>query len=79
MALGIPTVMSTVGVGPDLASGGAALLAGDPQGWRDSIASLIRDAGARRAYGEAGRARVVEQYSVHANLPRYREVLQSLS
>jgi len=79
MALGIPTVMSTVGVGPELASGGAAVLAGDERGWRDSIASLIRDVEARRAYAEAGRTRVVERYSVRANLHRYREVLESLS
>ncbi len=77
MALGIPTIMSPVGSGAEVAEGGAAVLAATPQDWHDSLVRLIRDESERRALGEAGRRRVVERYSVRANLPRYREALLS--
>lgn len=77
MALGIPTVMSPFGSGAELAEGGAAVLATSHQEWRDSLVRLIENEGERHALAEAGRRRVVERYSVQANLPRYREALLS--
>lgn len=77
MALGIPAVISPVGVNVDIAQGGAALLASDQAEWREAILVLIRDAERRRQVGAKGRERVVERYSVSANLPLYREVLSA--
>ena len=71
MALGIPTVMSPVGVNVDIAEGGAALLASAPQEWRATLESLIDDPDARARLGAAGRQRVEERYSVEAVAPKY--------
>lgn len=77
MALAIPTVMSPVGSGAELAAGGAARLATTPEEWHETLAELIADEAERRRLAEAGRSRIVERYSVSANLPRYREALRS--
>jgi glycosyltransferase involved in cell wall biosynthesis len=77
MALGIPAVISPVGVNVDIARGGAALLATRHTEWREAILGLIWDAERRKELAEKGRERVVESYSVRANLPRYREVLSA--
>ena len=71
MALGIPTVMSPVGVNRTIASGGAALLAGDLDEWREVLERLIEGPTERKRVGRRGRERVVEEYSVSANTDRY--------
>jgi glycosyltransferase involved in cell wall biosynthesis len=75
MALGIPTVMSPVGVNREIAAGGAAHLAGGDDEWRAVLTRLIEDPELRAKLGAAGRARVEERYSVRAMLPRYRDSL----
>lgn len=71
MALGIPAVLSPVGTNVAIAAGGAARLAGGDAEWLAVLAELIESAAERCRQGEAGRARVVERYSVEANLPLY--------
>ena len=77
MALGIPAVISPVGVNVDIAQGDAALLASSQAEWREAILGLIEDAERRKELAAKGRQRVVESYSVRANLPLYREVLSA--
>lgn len=77
MALEIPAVISPVGVNVEIAGDGAALLASNPDEWRDAILGLIQDGEERVEQGARGRRRVEERYSVHANLARYREVLSA--
>lgn len=77
MALGIPTVMSPVGVNSEIAEGGAARLAGDRDAWQRTLTELVTDAGERRRLGEAGRERVVERYSTDANEQALVEALKS--
>ena len=77
MALGIPTVMSPVGVNVEIAEGGAALLAGSPQEWIDALDRLIADPALRRELSAAGRRRVEERYSVDANVDRYVSAIRS--
>ena len=43
MGLGIPTVMSPVGVNTEIASGGVALLASTPEEWHEVLGRLIDD------------------------------------
>lgn len=76
MALGIPTVMSPVGVNARIAERGAALLAATGADWADALDRLIANPELRRRTGEAGRRRVEERYSVDANIDRYVEVLE---
>ena len=77
MALGIPAVMSPVGVNVEIARGGAALLASSESEWREAILGLIENRERREQLGRRGRERVEQAYSVRANLPRYREALSA--
>jgi glycosyltransferase involved in cell wall biosynthesis len=77
MALGIPAVISPVGVNVEIARGGAARLASNEREWREAILGLIRSSEQRRELGVRGRERVEESYSVRANLARYKEVLSA--
>jgi glycosyltransferase involved in cell wall biosynthesis len=66
MALGIPTVMSPVGVNRRIARDGAAWLAATEGDWGNALRRLIHDAGRRHELGRAGRLRVEREYSVSA-------------
>jgi glycosyltransferase involved in cell wall biosynthesis len=76
MALGIPTVMSPVGVNVDIAQGGAAWLADGPQEWTSALERLLDEPDTRRELGAAGRRRVEERYSVTRNVQGYADALQ---
>ena len=71
MALGIPAVLSPVGTNVEIAAEGAAWLAAGDAEWRAALTQLLESPDERRRLGAAGRARVVERYSVEANLPLY--------
>jgi glycosyltransferase involved in cell wall biosynthesis len=79
MAMGIPTVMSPVGANVKIARDGAALLASTPDEWRRALTDLIEDPQRRRRIGDAGRRRVVEEYSVHANAGAWRDALLTVA
>lgn len=68
MALEIPTVMSPVGVNVEIAAGGAAVLAGPPEDWHRALAELVVDREKRARIGAEARKRVVDRYSVEANV-----------
>jgi glycosyltransferase involved in cell wall biosynthesis len=79
MALGIPTVMSPVGVNSKIASGGSARLAESAADWSRVLTELIRDSGLRDALGRSGRARVEREYSTDVAAPRWAEALRSVA
>lgn len=66
MALGIPAVISPVGVNREIADGGAGILASTQDEWLAGLRALIADVELRSRIGAAGRARVEERYSVAA-------------
>ncbi len=76
MAMGIPAILSPVGVNTRIARGGAALLASTHEEWSRALRSLIDDPGARERLGEAGRRRVEEEYSTRSVGPRYAAALR---
>jgi glycosyltransferase involved in cell wall biosynthesis len=78
MALGIPTVMSAVGVNVQIAEGGAALLASTPEEWRAALHSLLDDPARRQGLAERGRQRVIDRYSVEAVAPQYVDAVRSV-
>lgn len=69
MACAVPVIASPVGANVDVVNCECGLLASKPQDWLDAL-RLLRDQPATRArMGEAGRARVVQRYSLHQYLP----------
>jgi glycosyltransferase involved in cell wall biosynthesis len=67
MALGIPAVMSPVGVAKQIATEGqTGFLPATADAWVDTLCRLVEDSTLRRRVGEAGRAVAREKYSVRA-------------
>lgn len=72
MALGMPTIMSPVGVNSEVIQHGEnGFLAGTDQEWIDTISQLIESYELRQRLGLAGRKTVVDKYSVEANKDLY--------
>lgn len=72
MALGIPTVMSAVGVNKDIIINGQnGLLATTKEEWVDQLSMLIESAEYRQKLGEQGRMTVGNNYSVEANKEKW--------
>ncbi len=79
MACGVATVMSFVGVNPEIIEQGKnGFLASNTAEWVDHLSLLIENSDLRRSIGMAGRETVVKNYSVNANKHKYLEVLNSL-
>lgn len=77
MALGVPAVVSPVGVNTDIVADGAnGLLASGDDQWLEAVTRLAADPSLRRQLGAAGRATVVERYSGQQWAPRFLEILQ---
>lgn len=82
MALGIPAVVSPVGVNTEIVRDGEnGLLAGSEPEWEAALGRLLRDAGLRRRLGQAGRLTVESGYACRVHAPRvaaaFREALGS--
>ena len=78
MALGVPPVVEHVGVNPDIVQDGEnGFLARGAEEWMEKLRRLIRDPELRARLGAAARRTVEERYSVRANAPRYRAVLEA--
>ena len=69
MACAVPVVASPVGANVDVVNNTCGLLASTAQEWLSAL-RLLRDEPATRVnMGKAGRNRVVQNYSLHQNLP----------
>ena len=72
MALGIPTLMSPVGVNSEIIQDGQdGFLANTTAEWVEKVARLVEDADLRRRMGEAARRTVEQRYSLQAWRQRY--------
>ncbi len=77
MAAGIPVVASRVGVNPDIvADGETGLCVSTNEEWVAALRRLIDDATLRQRFGAAGRARVVERYSIDVVAPRFANAIR---
>jgi len=78
-AAGLPVIANPVGVHSEMVqSNRSGCLATEPQEWIDAVRLLSAYPGTRRAYGSAGRDRVLQHYSVQAGALRWIECLQKL-
>ena len=72
MALGIPAVMSPVGVNTEIIQDEVnGFLADKEDEWITKLSKLIESAHLREQLGEAGRKTVLERYSFHSQKDRY--------
>jgi glycosyltransferase involved in cell wall biosynthesis len=77
MALGIPPVVERIGVNGRIVEDGVnGFLAVGAEEWGERVRRLVRDPLLRERLGAAARRTVEERYSVRANAPRYRAVLE---
>lgn len=77
MALGIPPVVSPVGVNAEIVRHGVdGLHASTPAEWVDQLSRLVRDAALRRRLGAEARRTVEERYSARVHAPRLARVLR---
>jgi glycosyltransferase involved in cell wall biosynthesis len=76
MALGIPAVVSPVGVNTTIVRDGVnGFYASTEEEWIDRIALLLEDEPLRRSLGEEARRTVEESYSARAHVPRVARIL----
>ena len=79
MALGIPTIMSPVGVNTEIIQDGVnGFLASSGEEWVEKLTLLIENPDLRKKLGDAGRKTVEEKYSVEANKHKWLEAFQSV-
>lgn len=79
MALGIPAVMSSVGVNTEIIQHGVnGMLANSDEEWIDSLSQLVENESLRNQLGAQGRITVEGRYSVTANVSLYRSIFQDL-
>ncbi|MBL0049522.1 MAG: glycosyltransferase family 4 protein [Bacteroidetes bacterium] len=79
MSLGIPTIMSPVGVNSEIIKDGEnGFLAQDDNEWVAKLSRLIESPELRSGIGLQGRKSVVEKYSVEANKNHYLQLFNSL-
>ncbi len=79
MALGIPTVMSPVGVNKEIIQDGEnGFIADSPDEWIEKISRLIDDANLRGHLGSRGRKTVEERFSIISQQDDYRSMFSSL-
>ncbi|WP_242138714.1 glycosyltransferase family 4 protein [Sphingomonas sp. TREG-RG-20F-R18-01] len=77
MACGLPTIASPVGVNSEIVEPGqTGFLAVDPEDWTTALQRLLDDAALRQRFGQAGRRRVIERYSLASQEPRVRDVFE---
>ena len=80
MAVGIPAVISPVGVSKEVVvDGGTGFHCSTRAEWHARLAELLTDALLRRRFGAAGRARFEKSYSLQAVLPRWAELLEQMA
>lgn len=80
MALGIPTIMSPVGVNSEIIIDGQnGFLAESDEEWINKLGQLIDSFDLRKKLGEAGCRTVEEKYSVHANQQLYLQYFDQLT
>lgn len=75
MACSVPVIASAVGANVDVVNADCGLLVSTPQEWTDALRLLRNESATRTQMGEAGRARVVQHYSLHQNLPVLADVI----
>jgi L-malate glycosyltransferase len=79
MCIAIPVVATAYGTNFRIIEDGVdGLLAKDDADWVEKIVQLIDDVELRKRIGLAGRKKVIDQFSVEANFPKYLQVFKTV-
>lgn len=80
MGVGIPAVISPVGVNTEIVTDGVnGYLADSDETWLARLSALIEDPPLRQRLGLAGRATVEERYSIRVNAPKLLRVFRAVA
>ncbi|MEI6764979.1 MAG: glycosyltransferase family 4 protein [Bacteroidota bacterium] len=80
MALGIPAVMSPVGVNTEIISDGVnGFLASSVDEWVEKLSQLIESPGLRLQFGTQGRKTIEERYSFNSQKATYLELFRDVA
>lgn len=72
LALGIPALASPIGINSHIIEEGiSGFLCEDNEQWLAGLKQLVHDAGLRQRFGEKGRNKIVEEYSIEGNKDRF--------
>ena len=77
LACGVPVVASPVGANLDVVTADCGFLADDALAWTDALRRLRDDEGLRRQFGQAGRSKIEEQYSLASTVPVMADVIKA--
>jgi glycosyltransferase involved in cell wall biosynthesis len=79
MACGLPVIASPVGVNTTIVQHGVnGYLAANEAQWREAISALLSDAELRKKMGQAGRQRVIAEYSIQRYGPEMAKLIHDL-
>jgi glycosyltransferase involved in cell wall biosynthesis len=79
MAVGVPFVMSPVGVGAEMGADGVTHFnAATPEDWYDRLDRLLTDRNLSREMGKAGRQHAVEHYSLEVQAEKLATALKGV-
>ncbi|MFO7864209.1 MAG: glycosyltransferase family 4 protein [Salinivirgaceae bacterium] len=79
MSMGIPAVMSPVGVNKEIIRHGEnGFLAESDAQWEQILKTLIDDAQLRQKLGQVGRQTIIDKYSILANRERYLQLFRNV-
>lgn len=78
MACGVPVVASAIGANCEVVDSTSGFLAADSSEWLNALKKLRDSRQLRAQMGEAGRSRVVTEYSLQGALPKMAEAIQSV-
>jgi glycosyltransferase involved in cell wall biosynthesis len=79
MSMGIPAVMSPVGVNKEIIRHGEnGFLAESDTEWEHILKNLIDDAQLRKKVGQIGRQTIIDKYSILANRERYLKLFRAV-
>jgi glycosyltransferase involved in cell wall biosynthesis len=78
--VGLPVVCTPVGINRDLVEDGRnGFYAASPGDWEEKLSILIQDGPLREKMGQAGRQKVLEQYTLQACAPRLFSILERVA
>ena len=77
MSLGIPAVVSPVGVNTTIiAHSDNGFICSTPDEWKNTLKDLLNNSELRRSIGQKGKERVLDDYSVEANKENYLKLFE---